>query len=428
MHHFTYRDGHLHAEDVAIADIAAAAGTPVYVYALATVRRHYRLYADAMARAAGGAEKSNIFYAMKANANIGVLEALAKEGSGADVVSEGEIRKAMRAGLPAEKIVFSGVGKTEAELAHAVDVGLYQINIETEGELEALSRIAAMKGKRQAAVFRVNPDVGAGGHAKITTGSDDNKFGVSFAEAERLYARAANMPGVAIKGLAVHIGSLIDTLDDLQAAFRRMRQVTQHIRSTGLAVERLDLGGGLGIPYRIPKRFDHGPDLIDAYADMVRRETEGLDVELGFEPGRIIVGNAGLLVTRALYINPRQNKQFLVVDAAMNDLVRPAMYEAYHEIWPVAEPRDDGRTARYDVVGPICESGDTFTTDRELPVTKPGDLVAFMTAGAYGAAMASTYNLRPLVAEVCVDGDRFAVTRPRQSYDDLINIDVSPGW
>jgi diaminopimelate decarboxylase len=428
MHHFTYRDGHLYAEDVAIDDIVRAAGSPVYVYSLATVRRHYGLYAAAMARAAGGAEKAHVFYAMKANASIGILEALARLGSGADVVSEGEIRKAMRAGIPASKIVFSGVGKTEGELAHAVDAGLYQINIETEGELEALNRIAAAKGKRQAAVFRVNPDVGAGGHAKITTGSDDNKFGVSFAEAERLYARAANMPGVAIKGLAVHIGSLIDELDDLQAAFRRMRQVTEHIRSTGLTVERLDLGGGLGIPYRIPKQFDHGPGLIEAYADMVLHETAGLDVELGFEPGRIIVGNAGILVTRALYVNPRQNKRFLVVDAAMNDLVRPAMYEAYHEIWPVAEQPEGAPAAAYDVVGPICESGDTFATDREMAAVRPGDLLAFMTAGAYGASMASTYNLRPLIAEVCVDGGRFAVTRPRQSYDDLVNLDRSPGW
>jgi diaminopimelate decarboxylase len=428
MHHFHYLDGQLHAEDVAIADIAAAAGTPVYVYSLATIARHYRLYAAAMARAAGGADKAHVFYAMKANSCIGVLETLARLGSGADVVSEGEIRKAMRAGIPASKIVFSGVGKTEAELAHAVDAGLYQINIETEGELETLNRVAAEKGRRQAAVFRVNPDVGAGGHAKITTGSDDNKFGVSFAEAERLYARAANMPGIAIKGLAVHIGSLIDELDDLQAAFRRMRRVTAHIRSTGLSVERLDLGGGLGIPYRIPKAFDHGPELIDAYADMVRRETEGLDVELGFEPGRIIVGNAGILVTRALYVNPRQNKQFLVVDAAMNDLIRPAMYEAHHEIWPVAEAAEGATEAAYDVVGPICESGDTFATGRVMPKVKPGDLVAFMTAGAYGATMASTYNLRPLVPEVCVNGAAFAITRPRQTYEDLIGSDVSPVW
>jgi diaminopimelate decarboxylase len=428
MHHFTYRDGQLHAEDVAIAEIAAAAGTPVYVYSLATIERHYRLYADAMARAAGSPERAQVFYAMKANSNIAVLETLAKLGSGADVVSEGEIRKAMRAGIPASRIVFSGVGKTEAELAHAVDVDLYQVNIETEGELELLNRVAAAKGKRQAAVFRVNPDVGAGGHSKITTGSDANKFGVSFKEAERLYARAANMEGIAIKGLAVHIGSLINELDDLEAAFRRMREVTAHIRSTGLSVERLDLGGGLGIPYEIPKDFKHGPDLINAYADMVARETKGLDVDLGFEPGRIIAGNAGILVTRALYLNPRQTKQFLVVDAAMNDLVRPAMYEAYHEIWPVNEPQDGGKTVAYDVVGPVCESGDTFTEGRQLPPVKPGDLIAFMTAGAYGAVMASTYNLRPLVAEVVVKGDRFAVSRPRQSYDDLINADRTPVW
>jgi len=428
MHHFNYRDGKLHAEGVAIADIAAAVGTPVYVYSLATITRHYRLYADAMARAAGSPDRAHIFFAMKSNSNIAVLETLAALGSGADVVSEGEIRKAMRAGIPASKIVFSGVGKTGAELAHAVDVGLYQVNIETEGELELLNRIAAAKGKRQAAVFRVNPDIGAGGHSKITTGSDANKFGVSFSEAERLYARAANMEGIAIKGLAVHIGSLIDELDDLQAAFRRMRQVTAQIRSTGLSVERLDLGGGLGIPYHIPKDFRHGPDLINAYANMVARETKDLDVDLGFEPGRIIVGNAGIMVTKALYLNPRQRKQFLVVDAAMNDLVRPAMYEAYHEIWPVNEPADSGKTVAYDVVGPICESGDTFTEGRVLPEVKPGDLLAFMTAGAYGATMASTYNLRPLIPEVVVKGDRFAVTRPRQTYEDLIGVDRSPTW
>ncbi len=428
MHHFHYRDGILHAEDVAIADIAQAAGTPVYIYSTATITRHYTIYASEMARAAGGQSKAHVFYAMKANSNIGVLETLAKLGSGADVVSEGEIRKAMRAGIPAAKIVFSGVGKTEAELAHAVDVGLYQVNIETEGELELLNRVAVQKGRRQAAVFRVNPDVADGGNAKITTGSADNKFGVSFEEAERLYARAANMPGIAIKGLAVHIGSLIEELDQLEAAFRRMRQVTGLIRSTGLAVERLDLGGGLGIPYRIPKDFDHGPDLITAYADMVAKETSGLDVELGFEPGRLIVGNAGILVTKALYLNPRQNKQFLVVDAAMNDLVRPAMYEAYHEIWPVREPAAGERLIPYDVVGPICESGDTFTQDRPLTEIRPGDLVAFMTAGAYGASMASTYNLRPLVAEVIVKGDQFAITRPRQSYEALIHQDHPPGW
>jgi diaminopimelate decarboxylase len=428
MHHFSYRDGHLHAEDVRVDDIVAAAGSPVYIYSTATITRHYQLYAAAMARAAGGPDKSHVFYAMKANSNIGVLQTLARLGSGADTVSEGEIRKALRAGIPASKIVFSGVGKTAQELAFAVDAGIYQVNIETEGELELLNRVAADKGKRQAAVFRVNPDVGAGGHAKITTGSEANKFGVSFREAERLYARAANMQGIAIKGLAVHIGSLIDDEQEFEAAFRRMGDVTRHIRQTGLSVERLDLGGGLGIPYRIPKTFDHGPGLIDRYADMVRRETQGLDVELGFEPGRLIVGNAGIMVTRALYLNPRSSKEFLVVDAAMNDLVRPAMYEAYHEIWPVTEAHEGAPLRDYDVVGPVCESGDTFAEGRSLPVTRPGDLLAFMTAGAYGATMASTYNLRPLVAEVVVNGDAFYISRPRQSYDDLISVDSPPVW
>jgi diaminopimelate decarboxylase len=428
MHHFQYRDGTLHAEGVPVEDIVRAAGSPVYIYSTATVARHYRLYADAMAKAAGGADRAHVFYAMKANSNIAILETLAAMGAGADVVSEGEVRKAMRAGIRADRIVFSGVGKTEAELAHAVDVGLYQVNLESEGELETLNRVAHAKGKRQAAVFRVNPDVGAGGHAKITTGSADNKFGVSFEEAERLYARAANMPGVSIKGLAVHIGSLIDELDELQAAFRRMRTVTETIRRTGLSVERLDLGGGLGISYAVERGKEEGPDLINAYADMVARETADLDVELGFEPGRLIVGNAGILVTRALYLNPRPRKTFLVVDAAMNDLVRPAMYEAYHAVWPVTEPAEDAADASYDIVGPICESGDTLATDRRMPPVKPGELVAFMTAGAYGASMASTYNLRPLVAEVAVKGDAFSVTRPRQTYDDLINLDRSPGW
>jgi diaminopimelate decarboxylase len=428
VHHFSYRDGVLHAEDVDLSRIAAEVGTPVYVYASATIERHYRLFADAMGRAAGGSDKAHVFYAMKANSSMGVVKTLAALGAGADVVSEGEVRKAMAAGIPAGRIVFSGVGKTAAELAHAVDVGVYQINIESEGELEALNAIASQRGRRQAAVFRVNPDVGAGGHAKITTGSLDNKFGVSFTEAERLYARAANMPGIAIKGLAVHIGSLINDLEDLESAFRRMRAVTEHIRATGLPVERLDLGGGLGIPYEIPQPFTHGPSLIEAYADMIGRVMSGLDVELGFEPGRLIVGNAGILLTRVLYLNDRPTKRFAVVDAAMNDLVRPAMYEAYHEIWPVCAPEAGAATDLYDVVGPICESSDTFTVGRRLPRLKPDDLIAFMTAGAYGASMASTYNLRPLVPEVIVKGDRYAVTRARQTYADLIGQDRAPDW
>ncbi len=422
MHHFNYRNGVLHAEDVGLTHIAEAIGTPFYCYSTATIERHYRLFAEAV-----GAPRARVFYAMKANANLGVLRTLANLGAGADTVSEGEIRKAMAAGIPASRIVFSGVGKTEDELAFAVDAGIYQINVESEGELDVLSRAAAARNKRQKTVIRINPDIGAGGHAKITTGSSANKFGVSLTEAERLYIKAANLPGVSMVGLAVHIGSQITVLDELETAFSRMRGLTERLKGQGLPVERLDLGGGLGIPYDVPQNFTHGPDLIHAYAAMVNRTFAGLDVELAFEPGRLIVGNAGILVTRVLYLNSRPAKTFLVVDAAMNDLVRPAMYEAYHEIWPVTEGGTAARQ-RYDVVGPICESGDTFCTDRELPRTNPGALLAFMTAGAYGAAMSSTYNLRRLVPEVLVRGAEFAVVRPRQTYEDLIGVDRMPVW
>jgi diaminopimelate decarboxylase len=422
MHHFNYRNGVLHAEDVDLTHIAEAIGTPFYCYSTATIERHYRLFAEAV-----GAPRARVFYAMKANANLGVLRTLANLGAGADTVSEGEIRKAMAAGIPASRIVFSGVGKTGDELAFAVDAGIYQINVESEGELDVLSRAAAARNKRQKTVIRINPDIGAGGHAKITTGSSANKFGVSLTEAERLYIKAANLPGVSMVGLAVHIGSQITVLDELETAFSRMLGLTERLKGQGLPVERLDLGGGLGIPYDVPQNFTHGPDLIHAYAAMVNRTFAGLDVELAFEPGRLIVGNAGILVTRVLYLNSRPAKTFLVVDAAMNDLVRPAMYEAYHEIWPVTEPGTAARQ-RYDVVGPICESGDTFCTDRELPRTNPGALLAFMTAGAYGAAMSSTYNLRRLVPEVLVRGAEFAVVRPRQTYEDLIGMDRMPAW
>lgn len=422
MHHFDYRDGRLHAEDVDIAEIVKAVGTPVYIYSSATIERHFTLFRDALG------PKAHVFYAMKANSNLGVLATLAKLGAGADVVSEGEIRKAMAAGIPAERIVFSGVGKTEAELAHAVTVGVYQINIESEGELEALSRVTSRLGKSQNAVFRVNPDIGAGGHAKITTGSSANKFGVSFEEASRLYAKGANLPGVRIVGLAVHIGSQILEFSEMAEAFTKMRGLVEALRAEGHAVERLDLGGGVGVPYEIPQPFVYGPDVIESYAAMVHKTMAGLDIELGFEPGRLIVANAGILVTEALYINHRPDRQFLVVDAAMNDLVRPAMYEAYHEIWPVTEPAADSPTVAYDVVGPICESGDTFTTGRHLPAVRPGDLLAIKSAGAYGATMSSTYNQRRLVAEVLVSGDRFAVTRPRMTYEDLIGQDRMPEW
>lgn len=427
MHHFSYRDGSLFAEDVDLRRIADEVGTPVYIYSSATIERHYRLF-EAAVKAAAPTGQAHVFYAMKANGNLGVLKTLAAVGAGADTVSEGEVRKALAAGFPPEKIVFSGVGKSESELRFAVEAGIYQVNIETEGELDLLSRVAASLGKRQEAVFRVNPDIGAGGHAKITTGSSENKFGVSFEEVGRLYTRAANMPGVRMMGLAVHIGSQIRQTDSYEAAYTKMVALVGSLRGEGHRVDRLDLGGGLGIPYEIPRDFDHGPGLIEAYADMVGRVTKGLDVELGFEPGRLIVGNAGVLMTRVLHLNPRPTKQFLVVDAAMNDLVRPAMYEAYHEIWPVSEPQPGAAEVAYDVVGPICESGDTFTTGRVLPALKPNDLIAFMTAGAYGASMSSTYNQRLLVAEVLVKGGEYAVTRPRQSYEELLGTDRAPPW
>ena len=423
MHHFAYRDGILHAEGIDLRIIAREAGTPTYVYSSATLERHYTLFAKAV-----GAPKARVFYATKANANLGVLATLARAGAGADVVSEGEIRKALAAGFTPADIVFSGVGKTLAELRYAAETGIYQINVESEGELERLSLVAAGMGKRQDIVLRINPEVGAGGHAKITTGSSANKFGVSFAEAERLYARASNLPGVRCLGLAVHIGSQIEELSALEAAFEKMRGVVLRLRAQGMVVERLDLGGGLGIPYQMPQPFSHGPDLIEAYAAMVRRMMAGLEVELAFEPGRLIVGNAGLLLAEVLYINERPDRHFLVVDAAMNDLIRPAMYEAYHEIWPVKEPQPDAEHVAYDVVGPICESGDTFTTGRLLPKLQSGDLIAFMSAGAYGASMASTYNQRPLVAEALVRAGSFAVTRPRQSYEALIGADQMPDW
>jgi diaminopimelate decarboxylase len=423
MHHFDYSGGILHAEDVPLTTIAEAVGTPVYIYSSATLERHYRVFCEAVRP-----HQAHVFYAVKANGNLGVLMTLAKLGAGADTVSEGEIRKALAAGIPASKIVFSGVGKTASELAFAVDAGIYQINVESEGELETLSRIGAARGKRPAIVLRVNPEIGAGGHAKITTGDAANKFGVSFSEAERLYAKAANMEGVSVKGLAAHIGSQVTEFSAYRAAFLKMRGVVETLRKQGHAVERLDLGGGVGIPYEMAHPYRHGTETLEAYGDMVREVTRGIDIELGFEPGRVIAGNAGILLTRVLYINARADRRFLVVDAGMNDLVRPAMYEAYHEIWPVTQPAPDAARVTYDIVGPICETGDTFATARSLPAMKPGDLIVFKTAGAYGASMSSTYNQRLLVPEVLVKGPDYAVTRPRQTYEELLGLDRAPAW
>jgi diaminopimelate decarboxylase len=423
MHHFAYRDGVLHAEGVSLARIAAEVGTPVYVYSTATIERHVRVFVEAFAPQPVG-----VFFAMKANGNVSVLATAARAGAGVDTVSEGEVRKALAAGVPAERIVLSGVGKTDAEIAFAVDAGLHQINVETPGELDAIARIAAAKGRRPAVAFRVNPAVGAGGHAKITTGGEDNKFGVSLDEIEALYARAAASPAVEPVGLAVHIGSQILDLDPLRAAFERMADLVRRLRAAGLTVGRLDLGGGLGVDYAPGADFAEGPDRIRRYAAMALHATRGLDVELAFEPGRLIVANAGVLLARVVAFNTRADRTFAVLDAGMNDLVRPAMYGAHHDIAPVAEPADNGPRRAYDVVGPICESSDLFAEARALPELAVGDLVAFLSAGAYGASMSSTYNMRPLVAEALVAGDRYAVVRPRQTFEELIGLDRMAPW
>jgi diaminopimelate decarboxylase len=423
MHHFAYRDGVLHVEGVSLARIAEEVGTPTYVYSTATALRHYRVFRDAFLPA-----KPAIFYAMKAGGNLSILRTLGNEGAGADVVSEGEVRKALTAGIPPERIVFSGVGKSEEELTFAVAQAVHQINVETPHELGVIDRVARTLGRRQDIVFRVNPAIGAGGHAKITTGSEDNKFGVSMSEISGLYAQAETLKGVRALGLACHIGSQIHELGELEEAFQRLATLVRALRADGRIVTRLDLGGGLGIHYEDDLATIDKPDRIKAYADMVLRVTRGLDVEIAFEPGRLIIGNAGVLLSRVVTHNPRPQKDIVVLDAGMNDLIRPAMYDSFHALRPVKEPMAGTPYAPVDVVGPICESSDTFASDRPMPALAVGDVVAFMTAGAYGASMSSNYNQRRLVAEVLVDGDRYAVIRPRQTWDELIGQDRMAPW
>ena len=419
MNHFERRDGELWAEGVPLSAIAREVGTPCYVYSAATLARHYRVFVEAFAP-----DPVFVAFAVKANSNIAVLATLARLGCGADTVSAGEIVRALKAGVAPNRIVFSGVGKTVEELAFAIETGVHQINIESVAELDALERVAARLGAKPAIAIRVNPDVGAGGHAKISTGGKDAKFGVGPEEAMALYARACAHPHLAPKGLAVHIGSQIKDLGPLEAAFRVMRGLVENLRTAGHPVERLDLGGGLGVPY-----FNEPePPAPSAYAAMVKRVTAGLDVALEFEPGRLIAANAGVLLSEVVRIQERTDRRIIVVDAAMNDLIRPAMYDAFHDIQPLADPAAGAQRAPVDVVGPVCETGDTFTRDRPLPPLKPGDRVAFMTAGAYGAVMASTYNSRALIPEVLVNGDRFAIVRRRFSLEEQLTLESLPDW
>jgi diaminopimelate decarboxylase len=420
MNFFEVRDGELYCEDVPLSRIAQEVGTPVYVYSSATLERHYTVFQNAFSQ-----WRALIAFAVKANSNLSVLKTLARLGAGADTVSEGEIRRALAAGVPAERIVFSGVGKTAHELTFAIQAGVSEINVESEPELDLLAALAERIGARPNVTIRVNPDIAAGGHDKIATGKSDNKFGVSFSEAERLYAKASASSVLNPIGVACHIGSQITDLEPMRQAFAKMRGLVLTLRGRGLTVERLDLGGGLGAPY-----FDlPDPPSPAQFAAVVEEALAGLEVDLVFEPGRVIAANAGVLLASVIHIHERpEGKRFLVVDAAMNDLVRPAMYDAYHDLRPVKTPRPGANLSAMDVVGPVCETGDTFCRDRLLPPLQPGDLVAFMTAGAYGATMASEYNSRPLVPEVLVRGAQFAVVRPRPSYDEMLAREPFAPW
>ncbi|MER9949917.1 diaminopimelate decarboxylase [Mesorhizobium sp. M0047] len=420
MNHFDYRDGVLHAEDVAIPDIAAQVGTPFYCYSTATLTRHYRVFAQAFA----GLD-ALVCYAMKANSNQAVLRTLARLGAGADVVSEGELRRALAAGIPAGKILFSGVGKTAREMDFALAAGILCFNVESEPELELLSARAATLGKVAPISLRINPDVDAKTHKKISTGKAENKFGIPWQKARQVYARAATLPGIKITGIDTHIGSQITELQPFDDAFALLVDLVGALRTDGHAIEHIDLGGGLGIPYRVD---NNPPPLPDAYAQIVRKHVGKLGLKVMFEPGRLISGNAGILVSAVIFVKEGDAKNFLVVDAAMNDLIRPTLYDAFHDIRPVVQPPADAPRMMVDVVGPVCETGDYIGLDRDLPRLKAGDLISVFTAGAYGAVQAGTYNTRLLVPEVLVDGDRFHIVRPRLTYDDLIGLDSVPDW
>jgi diaminopimelate decarboxylase len=420
MHHFSYVGGVLHAEGVSLARIAEEVGTPFYCYSTATLERHYHVLSQAFA----GLD-TLICYAIKANSNQAVIATLARLGAGMDVVSEGELRRARAAGVAADKIIFAGVGKTRGEMAFALQEGILGFNVESEPELEALSEVAVSLGRTARIALRVNPDVDAKTHAKIATGKAENKFGVPFEDAPRLYAKAAKLPGLAIAGIHMHIGSQITDLQPFRNAFTLMRELAVDLRAAGHPLHHLDLGGGLGVPHRSDNDVPPSPQ---EYAEVVREALGSLGLAIYLEPGRMIVANAGVLVSRTIYAKRGRDKAFTIVDAAMNDLIRPTLYEAHHEIWAIDETLGRKEPLLQDVAGPICETGDYLALDRMLPPFAAGDLLAFMTAGAYGSAMSSTYNSRLLVPEVLVEGDTYAVVRPRQTYAELIGLDRVPEW
>lgn len=420
MDHFLSRDGELWAEDVPLSEIAAAVGTPVYVYSSATLLRHLKLFDEALT-----GMPHLVCFAVKALSNVAVLKLLGEEGAGMDVVSEGEYRRALAAGVSGERIVFSGVGKTRGEMRVALMGGVRQFNVESEPEMRALSEVASSLGVAAPVAIRVNPDVDAKTHAKIATGKSENKFGIPIAKARDAYREAASLPGLRVVGIDVHIGSQLTDLAPFEAAYRKVAELTEVLRADGHAIKRLDLGGGLGIPYT---RSNEVPPLPSDYGEVIRRSVGHLGCEIVIEPGRLVSGNAGVLLSRVIYFKEGEGRDFLILDAAMNDLVRPAMYDAHHDIVPVRDPAPDAETRPMDVVGPVCETGDTFARARLLPPLREGDLVAFRSAGAYGAVMASEYNSRPLVPEVLVQKDQFAVIRPRPSYEEMIGKDSIPAW
>ena len=420
MDHFLYKNGALHAEDVPVAEIAAAVGTPFYVYSTATLLRHFKLFDDALE----GMDHL-VCYAMKAASNQAILKTLGDAGAGMDVVSGGEYMRAKAAGVPGDRIVFSGVGKTADEIRLALTGGIRQFNVESEPEMQVLNAVALELGVVAPITIRVNPDVDAKTHAKIATGKSENKFGIPISRAHEVYAMAGALKGLDVIGIDVHIGSQLTDLAPFEAAYNKVAELTEELRAQGHNIKRLDLGGGLGIPY---ERSNEAPPLPSDYGALVKRTLGHLGCEIEIEPGRLIAGNAGLMVSEVIYVKEGEDREFLIIDGAMNDLIRPAMYDAHHDIVPVVEAAAGIEMAKYDIVGPVCESGDTFAKHREMAPMKSGDLVAFRSAGAYGAVMASEYNSRPLVPEVLVNRDQFAVIRARPTFDEMINRDTIPQW